>query len=237
MKRRPEAARPLPPGPVAVKVSWDRRDRLEAASPLHPAHPAWAWLVVAQPKADPDRWAFDPESRAFAPTGEPSLLHRKGFDGVAGWLHGFGEPPEAHLGALALTLADPVPGERLEVAVCGMYLRADGDATILVVDVRSTPFHGVVDVFDLPLPTRIMLDGLFSSHGPDDGWFDGEAARARVAQVYRRCAGPRAGPWAWPEPEAWQPRAWDPGAWDGARAAGGAEDAEAGWPWGAHGGR
>lgn len=235
MKRGREDARPVPSLPVAVRVSWHGRDRLEPVSPVHPAHPARAWLVVAQPKADPDRWAFDPDSRAFTPTDEPSRLHRKGFDGVAGWLEGFGEPPGPHLEGLALTRADPAPGERLEVAVSGMHLRADGDATLLVVDVRSTPFHGVVDVFDLPLPIRFMLDGLFSGHGPDDGWFDGAAARVHVAQAHRRCVARRAGPWVWPQPEAWRPRAWDPRAWDGARAAGGAEDAEAGWPWRARG--
>ena len=191
---------------ASLRARGPRYD-VTAPSPieLHPDSPARAWVVVRQPKVEPDRMDFDPATRCFAPTGEPSLLHQRGFDGVAGWLVGLGEPPGEHLRALVLTTADPGPGVRLEVGVHGLVGDEKGRPAILGIDLRHIPCHGAVDLEALPRPLSWMLEALSQTAAPALDWRGGPAARAYLDEAARRRRARLEGRLRWPEPEAWDP--------------------------------
>lgn len=63
---------------------------------LHPEHPQKVWVIVEQPRDEPDRFGYDPVSQSFYRTPYKSLLFARGFSGVYGWIGGSGIPPDLH---------------------------------------------------------------------------------------------------------------------------------------------
>lgn len=169
----------------------------------HPELPERSWVVTLQPRAEPYRIAFDPAARTFHTTQRASLLHVRGFDGVYGWITGFGEPPGRHLAALLLTLANPRPGAVLEAGIHGLTFLGDGNPVLLTIDAHDTPSHGATDIAHLPRSIRFLLDQLDTSDGPAPRtWLDQDAARGYVADLLARSRR-TLDPFGWPAPETW----------------------------------
>ena len=94
---------------------------------LHPEFPYTVWVIVEQPRHEPYRFVYDPQSGAFTRTTHKSLGYDRGFNGAYGWIAGTGMPPNPHFDVIVVTQQDLQPGAVLEAYICGMFKRRDGD--------------------------------------------------------------------------------------------------------------
>lgn len=63
---------------------------------LHPEFPKKVWIIVEQPRNEPDRYAYDSGSKSFYRRSYTAVAYARGFSGVYGWVGGSGIPPEPH---------------------------------------------------------------------------------------------------------------------------------------------
>jgi len=136
---------------------------------------------VEQPRDEPIRLAYDPESQTFKPTLYKSLIHHRGFQGCYGWIGGSGIPPQPHFDVLFLTDRGTAPGDVLEGYICGVFIRRDGDHKFVVLDAKLR--HTVLspDLSALDKSTCENLTSVYPEIGEGEGWFD-----AKFAQEYLR---------------------------------------------------
>jgi inorganic pyrophosphatase len=149
------------------------------SSPLerhHPDFPYRVWVVIEQPRNEPKRFRFLPETREFVRTKVDSLVFRRGFSGAYGWISGTGMPPDPHFDVLVLTERDVAPGAVVEIAIAGMFFMGSGDHKFVGVDIESSAFGKP----DWPLLTpqiREELERTYPHVGEGEGWRGAAEAR------------------------------------------------------------
>ena len=144
---------------------------------LHPEFPEKVWVIVEQPRGEPIRLAYDPESHAFKPTEYKSLIYHRGFQGCYGWIGGSGIPPQPHFDVLFLTNCETSPGDVLEGYICGVFVRRDGDHKFVALDVD---LRHTVSSPDLSAVDKAVYENLISVYpevGEGEGWFGAEFAQ------------------------------------------------------------
>jgi inorganic pyrophosphatase len=173
----------------ATKSTIDLKD-LNALG-LHPEHPQRAWVVVEQPKGERTRYSYDPVARTFVGTEFDSLISRRRFTGVYGWIGGSGLPPEPHFDVLMFTDETPTFGSVIAGFICGMFMRGDGDHKFVAVDDAWSRRMLRNDILALPRESLAELLAVYPMVDVrlGEGWFGGDHAheylRTRQPQLHR----------------------------------------------------
>lgn len=149
----------------------------------HPSFPDSVFVVVEQPRHEPKRIRFDPDSQAFVRTEELSLMQVRGFTGLYGWISGTGMPPGPHYDVMVVTDVDAKPGDVVEAAICGMFRRADGDHKFVAVTSEIGKGMATADLSALPAEHHAEVLRVYPHVGVGECWEDGAAARLHLATV------------------------------------------------------
>jgi inorganic pyrophosphatase len=147
---------------------------------LHPEFPQKTWVVVEQPRDEPYRLVYDPQSQRFQRSEHRSLLYARGFSGVYGWIGGSGTPPEAHHDVILLTGQFLPAGAIVQGHVCGVFLRQDNDHKFIAVDDERRQNMPCADLACLDELSRQDLLRLYPRIGEGEGWFGAEIAFAHL---------------------------------------------------------
>ena len=145
---------------------------------LHPDFPNKVWVIIEQPRHEPNRFAYDPLTGNFNRTIYKSLFFYRGFSGAYGWIAGTGMPPEPHFDVIVVTQHDLQPGNVLEASICGMFKRRDDDHKFVALDVESASNVSEPDLAALNPDTYAELMRLYPDVGEQEGRFGGQDARS-----------------------------------------------------------
>ena len=143
---------------------------------LHPEFPRKVWVVVEQPRNEPQRLSYDPASQTFSRSSHKSLTYDRGFSGVYGWVGGTGTPPAPHHDVLLFTKQFPVPGEILLGYICGVFLRQDRDHKFVAVDDDIRRSITTADLSALENALYDELLRLYPRIDEGEGWFGADVA-------------------------------------------------------------
>lgn len=143
---------------------------------LHPEYPQKVWVIVEQPRDEPDRFAYDPVSQSFYRTPYKSLLFARGFSGVYGWIGGSGIPPDLHYDVMLFTVQFPAFGDILEGYICGVFIRKDRDNKFAAVDGEIRKKMASADLSCLSRNLYEELLRLYPRMDEGEGWFGAETA-------------------------------------------------------------
>lgn len=127
-------------------------------------------IIVEQPRRERYRLCFDPDTASFVRTVYPALLYERGFVGCYGWIEGTGLPPQPHWDVYVCTDADPQPGERIDAALCGVFVRADGDHKFVALGPDLMAAGIQPELAALPDRRLANVYALYPVVGPDEGW-------------------------------------------------------------------
>ncbi|MCM1988591.1 inorganic diphosphatase [Oceanirhabdus seepicola] len=137
-------------------------------------------MRVEQTQKYEKRIKYIPEGDYFIETNSGSLMYERGFDGVYGWIEGYGSPPEKHLDIYVVTQKQLSLGDRIQAKVIGCFLRNDGDNKIIAIEEERKE----KDISELEYKEMSMLRGLYPRIGENEGWFGKEKA-IEIMRVFR----------------------------------------------------
>jgi inorganic pyrophosphatase len=143
---------------------------------LHPEFPHKVWVIVEQPRNEPNRFSYDPVSQTFSRSSHKSLIYDRGFSGVYGWIGGTGVPPAPHHDVLLFTNQFPAPGEILLGHICGVFLRQDNDHKFVAADDDIRRNMTTADLASLDKAFYDELLRLYPRVDEGEGWFGAEVA-------------------------------------------------------------
>ena len=151
---------------------------------LHPEFPRVVWVVVEQPRGEPYRISYDPDSRTFIRSAITlSLSHKRGFDsGVYGWVGGSGLPPEPHHDVFLLTRQAPACGDVIPGYVCGVFLRRDNDHKFVAVDEELRRGMATADLMALDEVRYRDLLRQYPRIDAGEGWYGADVAASYLLQ-------------------------------------------------------
>jgi len=141
---------------------------------LHPEFPQIVWVIVEQPRNEPDRFSYDPVSNSFYRTPYKSLLHARGFSGVYGWIGGSGIPPDPHHDVMLFTNQSPTFGDILVGHICGVFIRKDNDHKFVAVDNAIRSSMATVNLSSLRKDLYDELLRLYPRVDEGEGWHNAE---------------------------------------------------------------
>ena len=118
---------------------------------LHPRFPYTVWVVVEQPRSEPDRMVYDPLTETFLRSAHQSLAYQRGFPSAYGWIGG---------------------------VICGVFFRNDGDHKFVAIDEAWAARLSQADLACLDADTLAGLHRLYPRIGENEGWFGAEPARS-----------------------------------------------------------
>jgi inorganic pyrophosphatase len=139
------------------------------------------YAIVEQRAKDEYRNSYDPEKEKFEITKHKSLLFKRKFAGVYGWLDGYGNPPTRHLDVLVITNYDYDLGSRIEIKVIGVFLRNDNDNKLVAVDCSRCEN----EINELPTNEYCMIKGLYPQVDKGEGWFGREMAEKKIEEYLK----------------------------------------------------
>lgn len=145
--------------------------------PRHPDYPEKVWIVVEQLSDEQYRLKYDPHSGTFTRTDHLSLIYKRGFSGVYGWIGGTGTPPAPHFDVLMFTHQHSHPGEVLLGTICGMFIHKSGDHKLVAVGEGVLADMQSADISALNEADHAELMQIFPRIDEGEGWFGGEYAR------------------------------------------------------------
>lgn len=137
-------------------------------------------VVVEQPRDEPFRVQFIPETGQFVRTSRAALLHERGFAGCYGWIVGSGAPPGPHWDVYVCTERAHSPGDVVVAVLCGVFLRDDGDHKFVALGPDLAAAGIEPDVERFPEPVLTNLRALYPRVSPTEGWRGAAFARALV---------------------------------------------------------
>ena len=143
---------------------------------LHPEFPQKVWVIVEQPRNEPDRYSYDPIRKSFYRTSYKSLGYLRGFSGVYGWIGGSGIPPNPHHDVMLFTNQSPSFGDILVGHICGVFIRQDNDHKFVAVD---DEIGNSMTTADLSCLKKDLFDELIRQYPRIDegeGWHNAEIA-------------------------------------------------------------
>lgn len=147
-----------------------------SAVTFHPEYPQKVWVIVEQPRNEPDRYSYDSVSKSFYRKSYKSVAYARRFSGVYGWVGGSGIPPAPHHDVFLFTNQSPSFGDILTGHVCGVFIRQNNDHKFIAVDdeIRNTMVSA-----DLPCLRKDLYDELLRLYpriDEGDGWHNVEIA-------------------------------------------------------------
>ncbi|UQN10609.1 inorganic diphosphatase [Deinococcus sp. QL22] len=142
---------------------------------LHPQHPNWVFAVIEQPRHEPFRVQYDPLRGVFEHTTWRSLPYARAFPGHYGWIRGTGHPPDVHFDVYVVDDQSITPGDVLEAALIGMFVRSDGDHKFFAI--TGVPLGEEPDLLTLLDEERHRLMAVYPQLGDGDAWLGRDAAR------------------------------------------------------------
>lgn len=143
---------------------------------LHPEFPQKVWVIIEQPRKEPNRYSYDSVRKSFFRTSNTSLAYARGFSGVYGWVGGSGIPPAPHHDVFLFTNRSPSFGDILEGHICGVFIRQDNDHKFIAVD---DEIRSVMVTADLPSLRKNLYDEMLQLYPRIDegeGWQNAEIA-------------------------------------------------------------
>ena len=145
---------------------------------LHPEFPAKVWVVVEQPRNEPDRYRYDRVSQTFSRTSHKTIAYERGVSDnrAYGWIGGSGIPPEPHHDVLLVTRQAPSVGSVLLGYICGVFLRHDHDNKFIAVDDEIRRTMVKMDIAALDDVDYQGLLRLYPRVGAGEGWFGADVA-------------------------------------------------------------
>lgn len=143
---------------------------------LHPEFPQKVWVIVEQPRNEPDRFSYDPTHKSFYRTSYKSLIYTRGFSGVYGWVGGSGIPPKPHHDVLLFTNLTPSVGDILAGHICGVFIRQDHDHKFVSVDDEIRNSMATADLSSLRDDLYNELLRLYPRIDEGEGWNNAEVA-------------------------------------------------------------
>ena len=143
---------------------------------LHPEFPQKVWVIVEQPRNEPDRFSYDPIKKSFYRTSYKSLLYARGFSGVYGWIGGSGIPPNLHHDVMLFTNCTPSFGDILVGHICGVFIRQDNDHKFVAVDDEIKNSMATSDLSSLRKDLYDELLRLYPRIDEGEGWNNYEVA-------------------------------------------------------------
>ena len=147
---------------------------------LHPEFPQKVWVIVEQPRNEPDRFSYDHLSKSFYRTAYKSLIHARGFSGVYGWIGGCGIPPSEHHDVLLFTNQSPSFGDLLMGHICGVFIRRDNDHKFVAVDDEIRNSMATADLSSLRKDLYDELLRLYPRVDEGEGWHGAEIAFSQL---------------------------------------------------------
>ena len=143
---------------------------------LHPEFPQKVWVIVEQPRNEPDRFSYDPVNKSFYRTSYKSLSYARGFSGVYGWIGGSGIPPNPHHDVMLFTNHTPSFGDILIGHICGAFIRQDNDHKFVAVDDEIRNSMALADLSSLSKDLYDELLRLYPRIDEGEGWKNAEIA-------------------------------------------------------------
>ena len=143
---------------------------------LHPEFPQKVWVIVEQPRNEPDRFSYDAVSKSFYRTSYKSLVYTRGFSGVYGWIGGSGIPPAPHHDVMLFTNQSPTFGDNLVGYICGVFIRQDNDNKFVAVDDEIRNSMTTADLSCLGKDLYDELLRLYPRVDEGEGWCNAEIA-------------------------------------------------------------
>lgn len=143
---------------------------------LHPEFPQKVWVIIEQPRNEPDRFSYDQISKTFYRTSYKSLVHARGFSGVYGWIGGSGIPPAEHHDVLLFTNQSLSFGDILVGHICGIFIRKDNDHKFVAVDDEIRNSMATADLSSLKIDLYDELLRLYPRIDEGEGWHNAEIA-------------------------------------------------------------
>lgn len=143
---------------------------------LHPEFPQKVWVIVEQPRNEPDRFSYDPVSKSFYRTSYKSLGYARGFSGVYGWIGGSGIPPDPHHDVMLFTSQSPSFGDILVGHICGVFIRQDNDHKFVAVDDEIRNSMSAADLSCLRKDLYAELLRIYPKIDEGEGWHNVEIA-------------------------------------------------------------
>ncbi|MBM3153238.1 MAG: hypothetical protein FJZ96_13715 [Chloroflexi bacterium] len=143
---------------------------------LHPEFPQKVWVIVEQPRIEPDRFSYDPVNKSFYRTSYKSLIHARGFSGVYGWIGGSGIPPNPHHDVMLFTNHMPSFGDILVGHICGVFIRHDNDHKFVAVDEEIRNSMATANLSSLRKNLYDELLRLYPRIDNGEGWNNAEVA-------------------------------------------------------------
>ena len=143
---------------------------------LHPEFPYKVWVIVEQPRNEPDRFSYDPVNKSFYRTSHKSLVYARGFSGVYGWIGGSGIPPQPHHDVLLFTTHTPTCGDVLVGHICGVFIRQDHDHKFVAVDDEIRNNMVTADISSLRNDLYDELLRLYPRIEEGEGWNNAKTA-------------------------------------------------------------
>lgn len=143
---------------------------------LHPEFPKKVWVIVEQPRNEPDRFSYDPTHKSFHRTSYKSLIYTRGFSGVYGWVGGSGIPPNPHHDVLLFTNLTPSVGNILAGHICGVFIRQDHDNKFVAMDDEIRNSMTTADLSSLRDDLYNELLRLYPRIDEGEGWNNAEVA-------------------------------------------------------------
>jgi len=149
---------------------------------LHPEFPQKVWVIVEQPRNEPDRFSYDPIHGTFYRTANRSLIYLRGFSGVYGWVGGSGIPPDLHHDVMLFTNRSPTFGDILVGNICGVFVRLDNDHKFVAVDDEIRKTMASADLSSLRNDLYSELLRLYPRIDAGEGWYGAETAFAYLLE-------------------------------------------------------
>ncbi len=143
---------------------------------LHPEFPQKVWVIVEQPRNEPDRYSYDPVSKSFYRRAYKSVAYARGFSGVYGWVGGSGIPPEPHHDVFLFTNQSPSFGDILAGYICGVFIRQNNDHKFIAVDDEIRSVMVTADLSSLQTNLYDEMLRLYPRIDDGEGWHNAEIA-------------------------------------------------------------
>ena len=138
-------------------------------------------MIVEQLGSQEFRMRYDDKRNVFVPTSDKYLGHTRGFEGIYGWIVGYGTPPARHLDVMVPTAGTYSPGDEVAIRIVGCFKRADGDNKFIGVE-RGRP---ETTLSELPGPELTMLRAQYPDVRENEAWLERAEADALLATMSR----------------------------------------------------
>lgn len=119
------------------------------------------------------RWLYSPELKQFEKREFNHIfMEDRAFDGIYGWVEGYGTPPKHHMDVIVITNKNLELGDVISGKLVGAFKRYDGDHKLICIDTERIEN----DIVQLKDNEKNMLFRTYEGKYDGDAWVGKEEA-------------------------------------------------------------